>query len=152
MSQRRKGREFALQVLYAMDMGGGLLPEAVDGVLRDNPVLPEAKAYGIRLAEKVVAERDALEKEIRAAASNWDLDRMAVVDRIVILCSAAEILYFADVPPKASISEAVDIAKKFSTAESSRFVNGVLDSIVHKHEGHQPKKPREVNWKGGEEL
>jgi N utilization substance protein B len=78
----------------------------------------------------VLESQEDLDARISAAASNWDLERIAIVDKLIIRCAVAELMYMQDVPLKVAINEAVDIAKKFSTGDSSRFVNGVLDAIA----------------------
>jgi len=81
------------------------------------------------LIRGVLEHRDALDAAILAQADNWDLHRMAVVDRNILRLAAFEMLHREDIPPVVSINEAVDIAKKFSTDESGKFVNGILDKI-----------------------
>jgi len=130
MISRRRGREFAMQLLYAVEVGKEAFAEALKG-LSDDPELPQdAREYGTRLARKVLESQQDLDARIAAAASNWDLDRIAIVDKLIIRCAVAELMYMQDVPLKVAINEAVDIAKKFSTGDSSRFVNGVLDAIA----------------------
>jgi N utilization substance protein B len=130
MISRRRGREFAMQLLYAVEVGKEAFAEALKG-LSDDPDLPlDAKEYGTRLARKVLESQADLDARIAAAASNWDLERIAIVDKLIIRCAVAELMYMQDVPLKVAINEAVDIAKKFSTGDSSRFVNGVLDAIA----------------------
>ncbi len=64
-------------------------------------------------------------------SKNWDFERIAIIDRLIIRMAICEFLFFDDIPPKVSISEAIEIAKKFSTDDSSAFVNGILDAILH---------------------
>jgi N utilization substance protein B len=130
MISRRRGREFAMQLLYAVEVGKEAFAEALKG-LSDDPDLPmDAREYGTLLARKVLESQEDLDARIAAAASNWDLDRIAIVDKLIIRCAVAELMFMKDVPLKVAINEAVDIAKKFSTGDSSRFVNGVLDAIA----------------------
>ena len=130
MISRRRGREFAMQLLYSVEVGKEAFAEAIKALSND-PDLPEdARDYGVKLARKVLENQDDLEARLKAAAANWDLERIAIVDKLIIHCAAAELMFFPDVPLKVAINEAVDIAKKFSTGESSRFVNGVLDGIA----------------------
>ena len=130
MISRRRGREFAMQLLYAVEVGKEAFAEALKG-LSDDPELPQdAREYGTQLARKVLESQKDLDDRIAAAASNWDLDRIAIVDKLIIRCAVAELMYMRDVPLKVAINEAVDIAKKYSTGDSSRFVNGVLDAIA----------------------
>ena len=130
MISRRKGREFAMQLLYAMEVGQEAFGEALAGLSEDPAHGPEAKEYGEKLARTVMDNQSELDECIRVASNNWDMDRIAVIDKIILRCAAAELRYFGDVPAKVAINEALDIAKKFSTGDSGRFVNGVLDSIA----------------------
>lgn len=130
MISRRRGREFAMQLLYAVEVGKEAFAEALKG-MSDDPELPQdAREYGTLLARKVLERQEDLDARIAAAANNWDLERIAIVDKLIIRCAVAELMYMQDVPLKVAINEAVDIAKKFSTGDSSRFVNGVLDAIA----------------------
>lgn len=81
------------------------------------------------LIRGVLENRDAIDTELSTRAVNWDLHRMAAVDRNVLRLAVYEMLHREDIPPVVSINEAVDIAKKFSTDESGKFVNGILDKI-----------------------
>jgi N utilization substance protein B len=130
MISRRRGREFAMQLLYAVEVGKEAFAEALKGLSEDPDLPQDAREYGTRLARKVLESQADLDARISAAASNWDLERIAIVDKLIIRCAVAELMYMQDVPLKVAINEAVDIAKKFSTGDSSRFVNGVLDAIA----------------------
>ena len=130
MISKRRGREFAMQLLYAVEVGKEAFAVAVKGMSNDPDLLADAKEYGTLLARKVLENQEEINTRIQEASSHWDLERIAVIDRIVIACGAAELMYFPDIPTGVAINEAVDIAKKFSTGESSRFVNGVLDAIA----------------------
>ena len=130
MKNRRKARELALQTLYAFEMGAG---DDCVGVLK---TLAEAKSYSEQvreyaglLVEKTQECRDEADTLIRAHAANWKLERMAVVDRNILRMAIAELRCIDETPPKVVIDEAVELAKIYSTDESSRFVNGVVDSI-----------------------
>jgi N utilization substance protein B len=130
MISRRRGREFAMQLLYAVEVGKEAFAEALKG-LSEDPDLPlDAKEYGVKLARKVLENQNELDAKLASAAVHWDLERIAIVDKLIIRCAVAELMFFPDVPLRVAINEAVDIAKKFSTGESSRFVNGVLDAIA----------------------
>ena len=130
MISRRRGREFAMQLLYAVEVGKEAFAVALKGLSTD-PDLPEdAKEYGVKLARKVLENQDALDAKLAQASSHWDLERIAIIDKLIIRCATAELMFFPDVPLRVAINEAIDIAKKFSTGDSSRFVNGVLDAIA----------------------
>lgn len=154
MGMRREARERAIQFLFQFDMNR---PDDIEAALRQfwegqraavladdradarwgQPIeLPPVSAdeTAIRLfAEPLIRgtleHQVELDERIKKFAKNWDLHRMAVVDRNVLRLAIYEMLYREDIPPIVSINEAVDIAKKFSTEDSGKFVNGILDKI-----------------------
>ena len=130
MGKRRKAREVALQLLYQLDVQSESNPEphlpefwARHPVDRDVREFAEVLIRGAKLHEPKIDEL------ISQFAENWELERMAVVDRNILRQGVFEILWMEDVPPKVAINEALEVAKKFSTHESSRFINGILDRI-----------------------
>ncbi len=144
MISRRKGREFAMQALYASEVGAETLDKAAETLMQDDPVSPDMRDYGMRLCRVVRTRADEIDALIAACAERWDVARIAVVDRIILRISVAELMTEPDVPAKVCINEAVEIARKFSTENSSRFVNGVLDAVSRKladlHNEPAPKK------------
>ena len=89
----------------------------------------ETRLFADPLIRGVIEHRDAIDEKIKDHAKNWDLHRIATVDRNIMRLAIYEMLYREDIPPIVSINEAVDIAKKFSTQDSGKFVNGILDKI-----------------------
>jgi len=87
---------------------------------------------GLDLFEKVITDQTLLDQIISENAENWDLERILRIDLIILRMAVCEFLYFEQIPPKATMNEAIDLAKIFSTEESKDFVNGVLDSIAYK--------------------
>jgi len=128
----RPARVFAMQLLYAMEIAGSTAGEALPGVLDAQPLQDEMKKYGMKLVDLVQAHKAELDTEIEACSAHWGIERMAMLDRIVIRIAMVELLYVPDVPMKVVISEAVQIATKFSTDSSGSFVNGMLAGIVQK--------------------
>ena len=121
-----------LQALYAAELSGDEPAHVLETVIQ--PAFEEEATY-LRFAEKlflrtldVREEADAL---IARHAKNWELERLALTDRLVLRMAVAELLYFEDIPPKVTLNEALEVAKAFSTARSGGFVNGVLDAILH---------------------
>lgn len=119
-----------MQALYAYELGGGTAPHILNTFLK----LELADATTYRFAESLflrtldrVDEADAL---IGRHADNWDLSRIALIDRILLRLAITEFLAFEDIPPKVSINEAIDVAKRYSTENSGKFINGVLDAVV----------------------
>jgi N utilization substance protein B len=130
MGRRRKAREVALQFLYQLDLHGAddPLPFAAEFWAR-HPVDRETREFAEALVAGTKQNQGKLDALIGQCAEHWDLARMAVVDRNLLRIAVYELLWCSAVPPKVAINEAIEIAKKFGTAESSRFVNGVLDRV-----------------------
>jgi N utilization substance protein B len=128
MGRRRKSREVALQFLYQLDLMGedDPTPHAAEFWAR-HPVDPEARAFAENLVLGTKRHQGKIDGLLGQYAEHWDLERMAVVDRNILRLALYELLWQHDVPPKVAINEAIEIAKKFGTQESSRFINGILD-------------------------
>jgi transcription antitermination protein NusB len=132
MGRRRKAREVALQLLYQLDVQGESTAEPhLDEFWSRHPVDPEAREFADSLVRGTKLHETKIDEIIAQYAENWELDRMAVVDRNILRQGIFELLWMGEAPPKVVINEALEVAKKFSTQESSRFINGILDR-VHK--------------------
>ncbi|HPD15037.1 MAG TPA: transcription antitermination factor NusB [Planctomycetota bacterium] len=133
MRKRTLAREAAIQVLYQLDLRGeeilGELDTVLHHLLAEADPDPAVRQFARDLVTGCWAHRAELDQRIRAIAENWDLARMATVDRNILRLAAYELLFGSDVPPKVAINEAIDLAKRFSTADSGAFVNGILDRI-----------------------
>jgi N utilization substance protein B len=129
-TRRRLARELAVQFLYQFDVSGGPLEEALPLFWETQPEVGEAgRKFAEELVHGVIEKRDPIDEKIAKCTDNWDLPRIAAVDRNILRLAIYEMLYRDDIPPVVSINEAVDIAKKFSTRESGAFVNGILDRL-----------------------
>lgn len=128
----RPARVFAMQLLYAMEITGAPAGTALPGVLDAQPLADEMKKYGMKLVDLVQAHQEELDEEIKACAVHWEIERMARLDRILLRLAMVELLYVPEIPMKVAISEAVQIAAKFSTDSSSSFVNGLLTGFLQK--------------------
>lgn len=130
MRKRTKAREYALQILYAVDITKddpkGCIEHFWDG---SDESSDEVKAFAGEIVLGVCDNNKKIDSLIAKYATNWQLDRMAVIDRNVLRLATYELLFMDDIPPKVSINEAIDIAKKFGGNDSGKFVNGVLDKI-----------------------
>ena len=137
---KRLARIIAVQAIYAYE----ICPENSDDVISvilDNddedwsPLesVPSDNAieYGKKLYKMVIKIKDELDDLIKARSKNWSINRITLLDRLILRMSLAEMIYEEDVPPKVSIAEGVEIAKYFSTDESGSFVNGILDSVYN---------------------
>ena len=128
----RPARVFAMQLLYAMEISGATAGESLPGVLEAQAITDEMKKYGMKLVDLVQAHKSELDAVIEACSVHWGIERMAMLDRIVLRIAMVELLYVPSVPMKVVISEAVQIAAKFSTDSSGTFVNGLLAGFMQK--------------------
>ncbi len=128
--RRTRGREVALQVLYQVEQNPGFPQAEIDRFLHRR--LQDAKLcdFARGLVAGVKENREAIDAMITEAAENWRLDRMAAIDRNILRLGAYEMLFDDGVPAKVAINEALELAKRYSTAQSSRFVNGILDRVL----------------------
>lgn len=127
--KRRIVREKALQVLYAYEMNKDsfdLLMEDLYTEIKDEEDILFAK----NLISKVIDNAKELDSWIHKRVNNWEMSRIALIDKILLRIGICELLYFPDIPPKVSINEAIEIAKIFSTAGSGKFINGILDAVL----------------------
>ena len=129
MRKRTKAREYALQVLYQVDIRRGDAADILKEFWEAHQLAPDVKSFAKQLAEGAVAHAPEIDQLITAHASNWDLKRMAVVDRNILRLGVFELLYVEDVPPSVCINEAIELAKRFGDEESAKFINGILDAI-----------------------
>ncbi|HEX9253238.1 MAG TPA: transcription antitermination factor NusB [Ignavibacteriaceae bacterium] len=127
--KRRVVREKVLQILYAYEMNDENLMALTKSILGDVEEEQDRK-YGEDLVNRVLIHKKNLDTKIEARVSNWEMGRIALIDKILLRMAICELLYFPDIPPKVSINEAIEIAKEFSTAGSGKFINGILDAIL----------------------
>lgn len=130
MIKRRLAREVAAQALYAWDIGQDA-PEEVAQRIIHPPFFDdvEHRRFAEKLFFSAVKSFTEYEREIDDQVDNWDVKRLARLDKLIIKIALAEFETFADIPVKVSINEAIEVAKKFSTDHSGKFVNGILDAI-----------------------
>jgi len=129
MAHRSKAREVALQMLYQMDLNPQVAAHTVRAMIDEQLSDEKSRSFCWQLFAGVMEHRGQLDERIEQTADNWALDRMAPADRNAIRVGTFELLY-TDTPHRVVIDEAVELAKKFGTAQSSQFVNGILDKLV----------------------
>ncbi len=132
MGVRRTARELALQAIYQHDITGDPPPKLAQDLHRRHhgEVDAEALSFAAALVRAVLDHRDELDRLIEAAAENWRMERMAVIDRSILRLGSAQLLHLrGEVPPRVAIDEAIELAKRYGDDGSGRFVNGVLDRI-----------------------
>lgn len=131
MTKRRKARELALQFLYQLDLHGAddAAPYATEFWAQHSAADDATRGYAQSLVDGTKLNQEKIDGLITRFTEHWDLERMAVVDRNILRLAVCELGWQPDVPPKVAINEAIEIAKKFGTRESSRFINGILDRV-----------------------
>ena len=127
---RRAGRELALRSLFQIDVGGASPEDAFAAVSDIERYEDDTVQFGRELLTGANAHAEHINGVIERNARGWSLDRMASVDRNILRLALCELLYRPDTPPSVVVDEAVELAKKYSTAESGGFVNGVLGNVV----------------------
>ena len=127
--KRRIVREKVLQILYAYEMNHDGHKQIVLSLLKDVDD-PLDKEFANELISKVIKYSDDFDKKIKERVANWEMNRIALIDKVLIRMGICELLYFPDIPPKVSINESIEIAKEYSTARSGKFINGILDAIL----------------------
>lgn len=125
---RRLAREKALQMLFQMDVGHNSL-EIAKKTLEETEMSPQDKSFTLSLVEGTRDCLGELDNYINKHAAEWDVERMANVDKNLIRMALYEIKYLSDIPTSVSINEAIELAKTFSSDESAKFVNGILDNV-----------------------
>jgi len=127
---RRKGRELALQALYQIEMTGDASAAAVERFLGHFEGNAKAKEFARRLVSGVVSQQAEIDRLIERCTENWKLVRLAKVDLIILRMASYELMFCPDIPLNVSLDEAIEIGKRYGTADSATFINGVLDQVA----------------------
>jgi transcription antitermination factor NusB len=128
MRRRTRSREIALQFLYMLDLRGDA-EEQREEFLRDETKDRQVREFAVRLIDGVKAHREEIDALLKRVAKNWEIHRMATIDRNALRMAIFEILYCDDIPSNVSINEAIELGKRFSTQNSGAFINGILDRV-----------------------
>jgi transcription antitermination factor NusB len=132
VKKRTRARELALQFLYQLDLrGDDLLAEAKAFVAAEERDA-ETTRFALRLVLGTQEHKAVIDQTIQGVAQNWNISRMAVVDRNVLRLATYELLHCPDVPPKVAVNEAIELGKRYSTQNSGAFINGILDKIMNR--------------------
>ena len=129
--RRRIIREKVVQALYAYELSGDTVEHVVRTILPPLEDNKPAYEFAKKLIAKTIEHRIEFDRVIRGKLNNWDVKRVALLDRIILRMGICELLYFREIPPKVSMNEAIELAKLFSTQRSGKFVNGVLDAVLN---------------------
>lgn len=133
MFSRRQSRIAAMQMLYQIQLTKTPAQTVMDGFSQRQDTSVKLCCFARQLVEGTTAHLEAIDTLLQDTSKNWKLHRMPVVDLSILRCATYEMLYLTDVDPATSINEAVEIAKSYSTPDSPKFINGVLDNIRKKH-------------------
>ena len=144
MGERRRARELALQTLFALEFDGRSEALCIDD-MRQRAIEPESddedlaelvrggasvQAFAEELVHGVKVNQDEIDTILGRFSTNWKVSRMALVDRNILRIACFELLHLSNVPPKVTLNEAVEIAKRYGSTDSSAFINGILDRIA----------------------
>lgn len=132
MGTRRRARQVALQALYWVESSADPIELAVKELSRRADLSGDLESFALDLCRKVLDNQERFDQMISETALNWDISRIARVDRIALRIGLAELFYSEDIPPKVSINEAIELARAFSSERAAGFVNGILDAIAKK--------------------
>ena len=131
MSSRREARERTLQALYAFELGGGDAEHVIENVI-NNRLKDDIEAieFATSLFLRTLDFTEKGDEIVVKYTKNWELSRIALIDRLLLRMAMCEMLSFEDIPPKVTINEAIEVAKRFSTSKSGQFINGILDAVL----------------------
>lgn len=139
MRKRTQARECAVQILYQHEMNPTDIGDSLAAFWQqNNEFSQETRTFAEKLVTGTLDHQETLDSIVSKYTENWQIWRMAVIDRNILRLATYEMLFVEEIPPKVTINEAVNIAKKFSQEESGKFVNGVLDKISHTEEKRYP--------------
>jgi N utilization substance protein B len=135
MGKRRKAREMVLQALYEAEFSASEPDVILTRQVESRAPSQEMEDYARALFQETLSYRSVLDELIEGSLENWEMERIALIDKIILRFALAEVLYFPDIPSKVIINEAIEIAHRYSSADAGRFVNGVLDRLIREHRG-----------------
>lgn len=128
--KRRKEREFALKILYAHEFNAEPVSVLIERLNGDNKQL--ATGFALDIIRTCIEKREDLDQDIRAKLQNWDFNRVAIIDKILLRMAIVEFLCFEEIPPEVTLNEIIEIGKQYSTERSGKFINGILDAVLKK--------------------
>lgn len=127
---RRQGRDLALKALYQHDLVGANPRQALTYLVEEDEASADARDFAADLVEGTLAHRAEIDAKIAAYARDWRVERLAALDRNILRLAIFQLLFSTDIPASVAINEAVELAKTYGEAESSRFVNGILGQLA----------------------
>lgn len=132
MINRRQVRETVLKAIYALQLGKDTTQHVADTIIKKAEFAKEKdlRRFAEKLFFNTIEYEEELDEVISKHIKNWDINRLALIDRLVLKIAICEFIYFEEIPTKVTINEAIEIAKRYSTAKSGRFINGILDAAL----------------------
>ncbi len=143
MRLRSKARAIALSLLYQIEISKVDSRQALNSYLENYPQKQEIIDFFSLLVEGVIINISSIDSLIKEHVKNWEIERMAVIDRNILRMGCFELLFSEDIPPKVAINEAIELAKRFGDVDSPRFVNGILDKIYKMEKGAKEKRMKD---------
>ena len=134
MPSRRQSRIIAMQILYQIHLTAEPIQLVMEKFWQSQDISTELRSFVLQLVEGATSNLETIDAELQATSKNWRLHRMPIVDLSILRIATYEILYIEEIDAATSINEAVEIAKSYSTPNSPKFINGVLDNIRKKHQ------------------
>ena len=134
MPSRRQSRIAAMQMLYQIQLTATAVEVVMEGFWWSQDTSAELYPFAVQLVEGTTAHLETIDALLQNTSKNWKLHRMPIVDLSILRCATYEILYLSEIDPAVAINEAIEIAKSYSTPDSPKFINGVLDNIRKKHQ------------------
>ena len=130
--QKRQARIITLQVIYAHELKGSDLDDTLAFMLDEGkPPMVHVIKYGKQLSKLIFQHAIKVDELIKNRSKNWDFNRITLIDKLILRMALVEMMYMDEIPLKVSIVEGVEIAKQFSTEDSSSFINGILDAVYN---------------------
>lgn len=133
MGKRRKAREIVLQALYEAEFSDKSLEDIFSEQIARREPGPETTDHARKLFFTTMEHLSELDERIESSLENWDMKRVALVDKNILRFALAEILYFDEIPSKVIINEAIEIAHRYSSFDAGRFINGLLDRFTREY-------------------
>ncbi|MFH1709822.1 MAG: transcription antitermination factor NusB [bacterium] len=130
MGKRATARRFAMQAVYQSEISKINVDKALENLFEEERTIEETREFSRRLAEGVQSNKEELDKSIKNLSKNWDIDRINMINKIILRLALYELLYEKDTPKAVVINEALELAKRYSDPESAKFINGILGSAV----------------------
>ncbi len=137
---RRLARELALKILYCYKSGRTEIPMLLNEFLDKKKYHSSVKKFSKELVTLTIDNMQTIDKKVKDVLEHWEYERISTIDKLILRLGVCELLFFNEIPYEVTINEAIEMAKKYGTGESPKFVNGILDAIVKQNKKTITKK------------